>query len=171
MNIPNIITMFRIILIPVFIITFFSGLQSSLFLAIIIFFVAGLSDVLDGYIARKYNLITQMGIVLDPFADKLMLVTALFCFTIRGYIPIWIFIIVTFKEVFMILSGTVLYSSNKVIPANKFGKTATILFYISILVLVFDKSLGFYFICLAVFVAVISLITYLLDYLNLKKTA
>ena len=169
MNIPNIITIFRMILIPIFVITFFSGLNYSLLLAIIIFLIAGLSDILDGYIARKYNLVTQIGIVLDPLADKIMLITALFCLTIRGYIPVWILIIVTCKEVFMILNGIILYSRNKVIPANKFGKTATILFYFSILVLVFDNYLGLYFMYLAVFIAVISLITYFLAYLDLKK--
>jgi cardiolipin synthase (CMP-forming) len=170
MNIPNIITIFRLILIPIFIITFFSGLRNSLLLAIMIFFTAGFSDVLDGYIARKYNLVTQVGIVLDPLADKMMLITALFCFTISEYIPMWILIVVTCKEAFMIFSGILLYNRNEVIPANKIGKTATILFYLSILILAFDKYLGFCFLCLAVVMAIISLITYFLVYLKLRRT-
>ena len=137
MNIPNILTVIRIILVPIFIITFFSV---NKWIALIIFIIAGITDFLDGYIARKYDLITDLGVVLDPFADKLMLISVLVVFTMVNYIPLFILIIVVTKELFMIFFGAKFYfSKNKiVIPANKYGKITTVLFYISITIITFN---------------------------------
>jgi cardiolipin synthase len=66
MNIPNILTLFRLFLIPIFILLFFSNIFNYLFYSVLIFLVAGITDILDGYIARKYSLITKLGTVLDP---------------------------------------------------------------------------------------------------------
>jgi len=137
MNIPNMLTILRIILVPVFVGTFF---LVSKWVALAVFIVAGITDALDGYIARKYDLKTELGAVLDPFADKLMLMSVLTVFTIKGYIPIVVLIIVGSKELFMIFGGIHFYLSKKkiVIPSNKYGKTATILFYLSIILITFD---------------------------------
>lgn len=137
MNIPNILTIIRIILVPIFVGTFF---LVSKWVALVVFIVAGVTDALDGYIARKYDMQTELGAVLDPFADKLMLMSVLTVFAIRGYIPMIVLIIVASKELFMIYGGIRFYLSKKkiVIPANKYGKTATILFYLSIILITFD---------------------------------
>lgn len=68
MNLPNILTLFRMFLIPIFILVFFSNIKNNIFYSIILFLIAGLTDVLDGYIARKKNLVTKWGIVLDPLS-------------------------------------------------------------------------------------------------------
>jgi cardiolipin synthase len=179
MNIPNILTLFRLFLIPIFILLFFSNIFNYLFYSVLIFLVAGITDILDGYIARKYNLITKLGTVLDPLADKLMIITVLSCLVIKKYIPLWILIVVSIKETFMILAGIRLYNKNTIIPSNKLGKLTTILFYLAILILTFNIEFGNYCLYVSVISALIAFINYfilclksrlLLDYTKKNKS-
>jgi cardiolipin synthase len=169
MNIPNILTVFRLILIPIFIFTFFSNSPHSFLYSIFIFLLAGLTDFLDGYIARKYKLVTKAGIVLDPLADKLMLITVLTCLVIKTYIPLWVLIIITTKELFMIFCGIFLYKKGTVIPSNIFGKASTIFFYISIFLLVFSKAIGKFLLYISVATALTALVNYFFIYKKNKK--
>ncbi|MCY6485308.1 CDP-diacylglycerol--glycerol-3-phosphate 3-phosphatidyltransferase [Clostridium aestuarii] len=164
MNIPNILTLFRLFLIPVFILSFFSQSPQSLLNSTFIFLLAGITDVLDGFIARKYNLITKWGIVLDPLADKLMLVTVLSCLVVKNYIPIWILVVISIKEFLMISAGISLYKKNIVIPANGYGKIATLVFYIAILYLPFNSTISNYFIYGAVAISIGAFINYFRGY-------
>lgn len=132
------------------------------------FLIAGLTDVLDGYIARKKNLVTKWGIVLDPLADKLMLLTVLTCLTINDIIPLWIIIIVSIKELAMIIAGAILYNKDFIIPSNIFGKMATLMFYISIFILNFNSKYGEYLLDIAVLSALLAFTNYLLFYLKQK---
>ncbi|URZ02962.1 CDP-diacylglycerol--glycerol-3-phosphate 3-phosphatidyltransferase [Clostridium felsineum] len=166
MNIPNLLTLFRLFLIPCFIFAFFSNSNNCLINSAIIFFTAGFTDILDGYIARKFNEITKYGTVLDPLADKLMLLTVLTCLSIKGYIPILILIIMLAKEFSMIIIGIFLYGKNIVIPANIWGKISTLIFYVAILFFVFDKTFGTYILYLALLGAVIAYINYFLIFLS-----
>lgn len=135
MNLPNTITLIRIILIPIYLVVFFSNMKNKLLIAGIVFLLAGISDVLDGYIARKYELTTDLGAILDPFADKMMSFAVLISFFSVGLIPIWVLLALGIKEVIMIVgSGFLyLYYENVVVPANKYGKIATISFYVAII--------------------------------------
>ncbi|MCL6457796.1 MAG: CDP-alcohol phosphatidyltransferase family protein, partial [Gorillibacterium sp.] len=81
---PNVLTLLRFLLIPVYLYIFFTGHEESAFL---IMLLAGVTDVLDGYIARKRNQVTELGSMLDPLADKLMLLTVIFSLTVAGWIP------------------------------------------------------------------------------------
>lgn len=171
MNIPNILTLFRIILIPVFMLVFFSPINNNLIFSISIFLLAGATDVLDGYIARKYNMITKWGMVLDPLADKLMLLTVLTCLTINKYIPIWIVGLVAAKEIFMIISGMLLYKKDTVIPSNIFGKASTLLFYLSVFVLSINKHIGYILLVVAVISAFIALTNYSMIYFKGKENS
>lgn len=164
MNIPNLLTLFRIILIPIFILVFFSETPNSLLKSILIFLLAGFTDFLDGYIARKYKIITKAGIVLDPLADKLMLITVLSCLLIKGYIPAWVLIVIAAKEIFMILCGVFLYKKNIVIPSNIFGKLSTVFFYISIFVLAFSHKIGIYLLYFSVASAIVAFFNYVIVY-------
>jgi len=164
MNVPNILTVFRLILIPIFILVFFSSLQHSLILSIAIFVLAGLTDVLDGYIARKYELVTDWGTVVDPLADKLILLTVLTCLVVSNYIPLWILIIVLAKEALMIIMGVLLYNKGTVIPSNIFGKATTCFFYLAILIFSFNKDIGLYLIYLSVGATILALISYGIGY-------
>lgn len=169
MNIPNILSIIRLGLIPLFIFLFFSAYTNSLIYAIIIFLISGITDVLDGYIARKFNLITKLGTVLDPLADKLMLITVLLCLGIKSYIPLWLPIIVIIKEISMICGGFFLYNKDTVVPSNIFGKLATFLFYVSISILYFNNKIGLYMLYASLIATLIAFISYLTKYIELRK--
>ncbi len=142
MNIPNLLTIFRIFLVPIYLLVFFSGLDNRFILAGIIFILAGISDVLDGKIARKYNLITNLGTILDPIADKMMIFAVLISYTIEGIIPSWIIVAIGIKEGFQIIGGAILYLSKgkQVVPSNWYGKISTVSFYAATLSVVFQIS-------------------------------
>ena len=169
MNLPNLLTIIRLILIPIFVVVFFSHSTNSLIYSISIFLLAGFTDFLDGYLARKYKLITKVGIVLDPLADKLMLMTVLSCLVIKSYIPIWVLIVIAAKELFMIFSGLFLYKKGTVIPSNRFGKISTILFYISIFILSLNEDIGILLLYISVISALIALINYSVLYTKNKN--
>lgn len=121
-NIPNVLSVLRLAMIGVFI-WFFRGGQ---YVAVLITYVtAVLTDILDGYLARRNNWITNVGKVLDPLADKLMLLTALVCFSIRGWVPLLLVLIVAVKELLMIIGGIFLWKRKVVVYADRFGKCAT----------------------------------------------
>ena len=121
-NIPNIISGFRICLVAVFAVMFINGRFMP---CLAVYITAFLSDVLDGYLARRNNWITSVGKLLVPFADKLMLITALICFTVEGWIPLWVLIVIAAKELTLCVCGLVLYKQNVVVEADITGKIAT----------------------------------------------
>jgi len=110
---------------------YFSSHPQAHFIAMCIFLAAGFTDFLDGYIARRFHMITELGTVLDPLADKLMLLTVLTTLYVSGTLPVWVVVVIALKELFMILAGTFLYfrKSRFVIPSNYFGKAATALMF------------------------------------------
>ena len=170
MNIPNLLTAIRFLLIPVFVYFFFSPFQYSVELAVAIFVLSGITDTLDGHIARKYNKITRVGIVLDPLADKLMLITVLISVTISNSIPLWIIGVVILKELLMILGAISLYSQdNVVVPANIFGKLSTVLSYLAILAVLFELPFNKLILYAYVGTAVLALISYINGFASIKK--
>lgn len=170
MNIPNLLTVIRFFLIPVFLYLFFSPIKYGVEIAIVVFIIAGITDTLDGYIARKYNQITRLGIVLDPLADKLMLITVLISVTISNHIPLWIIGIVAVKEAMMILGAISLYNADDVvIPANIFGKLSTVLSYAAILSVLFELPYNRVILYLYVATAILALIVYLNGFLSVKR--
>jgi CDP-diacylglycerol--glycerol-3-phosphate 3-phosphatidyltransferase len=107
--------------------------QNEIYLGALITYVAAIaSDMLDGYLARRNNWVSNVGKVLDPLADKLMLIAALACFCVKGWLPWFIFIIAAAKEVIMIIGGLVLYKRNIVVYADWFGKIAASCFNIGV---------------------------------------
>jgi cardiolipin synthase len=169
-HVPNAITIVRLFLVPIFIYVFFSGNPYSHVYALGIFLFAGITDLLDGYLARKYNVVSVVGTVLDPLADKLMLLTALWCLAVIKEIPYAFLVIIIAIESFQIFSGIYLYfrKQKSVIPANKFGKSATVLFAlaVSMMVLVPDFPLTIMVVVLAVIAKVVSFSSYLIHYLR-----
>ena len=131
MNLPNFLTLIRFLLVPVM--TIFL-VKQNFTIAITSYILAGITDVLDGYIARKYNLITKLGKILDPMADKLLQFSALVGLWIIEVIPFWITLIFFLKEIFMGL-GAIKLLKNKdvVVPSKWFGKLSTIFFFIAII--------------------------------------
>lgn len=165
---PNILTIIRLLLVPVFIFLFFSQIENGHIYALLIFLAAGLTDLADGYIARKYNAVSKIGIVLDPLADKLMLITALICLEIYGIVPLWVLIIMIFIEGIQILAGIYLYFSKErnVIPANKFGKTATLLFTAAIVSVVIlpGYRISILLLIISVFAKIFSFLIYVKNF-------
>ena len=131
-NIPKILTIIRFIFIP-FIFT--SVVNNDYLVALIIFTISAITDILDGYIARKYNYITDLGKLIDPLADKLTQVSLLLSLSILKILPWWIFAIVFIKECVMVISASLLYKRKDVVVYSKwYGKLATVLFYLAIVV-------------------------------------
>ncbi len=166
--VPNILSAFRIVLVPIFAIIYFSTNPNAHNIALGIFILASITDVVDGTIARKYDLISKVGTVLDPLADKLMQLTALICLTVDGYIPLWITGLILFLEFGMIIAGSYMYlrEHSTVIPSNKFGKSATILFALAIFItILFPDSLGsLILVILALTVKLMALSSYMHNY-------
>ena len=137
MNLPNKLTMFRVILIPFFVFfmlaPFFDGYGN--YIAVAIFIIASLTDLLDGKIARKYNLVTNFGKFMDPLADKLLVCSALICLVDLGYLASWIVIIIIARE--FIISGFRLVASDNgvVIAASYWGKFKTVFQMIMVILL------------------------------------
>ncbi len=142
--------MFRIILIPVMIVLCyipwlvntmaFSGVSWLYIILFIIFVVASLTDFLDGFIARKYNLITTFGKFADPLADKLLTFSAMTILMLGGWIPMWVFVVILIRE-FMV-SGIRMVAAERgvVIAAAKMGKWKTFVTMIAICVLFFSGA-------------------------------
>lgn len=133
MNIPNFLSLFRLVLVPCFAVIFMSSLEHASLLAGIIFVLAAVTDAADGYIARKYKKITKIGRILDPLADKLLQLTAISCLALKSIIPMVFFIIFVAKEALMILGGMLMVNKmNDVMPSNLLGKILTTLVSVSI---------------------------------------
>ena len=130
LNIPNILSVIRICLIPLFVITYFSQRHIT---ATAILLVSGITDVLDGFIARHFNLTTSLGKILDPFADKTTQIAIWVCLAIKFYyIPLMIPIACIFflKELVMMIGGFKILKSRKPMASSRwFGKIGTLIFY------------------------------------------
>lgn len=162
-NIPNILSVLRLLMIGVFVWFFSAGQYMA---ALITYVTAVLTDILDGYLARRNNWITDAGKVLDPLADKLMLITALTCFWIKGWVPFLLLAVVALKELAMIAGGIFLWKKKVVVYSDKFGKLATTFFNTAV-VATFLKEfwpwIGFWNIVLlgiAVLLALVALVHY-----------
>ena len=128
-HVPNILTIIRFLLIP-FIIYFLA--INQYIVGVILFIISGITDVVDGAIARKFNFITDFGKLMDPLADKLTQISVLATLMIKELIPVWILAIVIAKEAVMIAGASFLYGRDVVVSSKWFGKLATVLFFIAI---------------------------------------
>ena len=137
--IPNILSVLRLMMAFAFAAVFI-WLPEKLYIAVIIFIVAGVTDVIDGTLARKFNWITNAGKILDPLADKLMQVVALICTVASGLVPWWLLLPIVLKELTMGVGSVIFYRMFKTIGVSKnYGKAYTVLFYVVIAaIIVFD---------------------------------
>ncbi len=163
MNLPNKLTVLRVLMIPIFLVC----LYYTEYWAVVVFVLASLTDALDGWIARKYNLITDLGKFLDPLADKILVCAALIALSELQKIPAWIVIIIISRE-FAITGFRILAaSSGKVIAAGTLGKIKTITQMIMTVYLLFNfnfpysHAIGYVLMGIATFFTVISGIEYI----------
>lgn len=143
LNIPNLLSLFRLILVPVFTYEFLSA--ENFVLAGILLLVSGITDCLDGFIARNFNMITDLGKVLDPLADKLTQVMTVFCLAVKGIRSMWVlFAVLVIKDLLMLIGGITIYRKKEfVVSSNWGGKAATIVFYVAVITMsLFNGVLG-----------------------------
>ena len=168
-HVPNALTIIRFLLIPVIVISIFNG---DYIIAFIFFTVSGITDIADGCIARKFNLISNFGKLMDPLADKLTQISTIASLTIIDIIPIWILAVVLLKELIMIAGASFLYGKDVVVYSKWYGKLATVLFYVaivfSLLINQFElpsiwSNLDLWLFYLALFATVFSLLMYIKD--------
>lgn len=160
--IPNIITTFRLFLVPIF--AYLTLISDNIIIACIIFIISGISDVVDGIIARKCDMITDTGKVYDPLVDKLMQLTVIFSFTAKGFIPFWVLVVILAKELSMIIAGLILYVKKIIVQARWFGKMSTVVFYAVILMLVTFRDMPVWFTTALLTVLVVTLMFSALAY-------
>lgn len=132
MNIPNLLSILRLILVPVF--TYEFVVCNDFFTAGIMLVISGITDCLDGFIARKFNMITNLGKILDPLADKLTQVMTVFCLAMKDYPIMWyLFVFLIAKDLVLLIGGIALYKKKEgMVSSSWFGKAATIIFYIAV---------------------------------------
>ena len=168
MNLPNKLTIFRVILIPFFVVFMLAPICPGYanYIAVAIFIVASLTDLLDGKIARKYNLVTDFGKFMDPLADKLLVCAAMICLIETGQLAAWIVIVIISRE--FIISGFRLVAADNgiVIAASYWGKFKTVSQMAMIIVLIADFGgvfdvIGTVLIWVSLVLTVVSLIDYI----------
>ena len=174
--VPNILSIFRICLVPVFIIVYFTDERDIKYYAVLVYAIAGLSDFLDGYIARKFQAQSKLGKLLDPLGDKLMTFSAIVCITITRPILIWAVLVFFIKEVLMGVGGLVLHKKARVElpPANTIGKMSTFVFFIVCVTLMLFSNLPDYIAVILISVAIcltlVALAAYLCSYIKIMKS-
>lgn len=127
--IPNMLTIIRFLMIPIIL---YAVVIGDYLAAFILFTISGITDIADGFIARKFNLISNFGKLMDPLADKLTLISMLAILVIQNIIPVWILVVVVLKEIIMVCGASFLYGKDVVVYSRWYGKLATVLFYIAI---------------------------------------
>ena len=142
MNLPNRLTVLRILLAPVFVALILSpGLPLHYFWSLLVFAVASITDRLDGKIARERGLITNFGKFLDPLADKILVIFALACFVPLGFANIWCLLIVVAREFMVTFIRLLAVENGVVLAANKWGKTKTVSQIVAIVFILVFQSL------------------------------
>ena len=162
MNLPNIFTFSRFFLIPLFVLVFFQGYE---LLAFGVFIIAGITDVIDGYLARKYKMVTELGGMLDPLADKLMVLTVFISLLIAEKISWLVAAAVFLREAGMIVSSIIFHIRGKSpVPANILGKLTTLLFYLAILLITFQLPYNIEFLWFVISFSFLTSIIYMFEF-------
>ena len=168
MNLPNKLTILRVIMIPFFVAALLydgGANQNMRYVAAALFIIASLTDMLDGKIARKYNLVTNFGKFMDPLADKLLVCSALICMIELRELPAWMVIIIISRE--FIISGFRLVASDNgvVIAASYWGKFKTTFQMIGVVLLIFNIPVLYTLTTIIVWIALALTVISLVDYI------
>lgn len=135
MNLPNKLTIARMCMVPLFMIALMMNTPASRLIATVIFALASLTDMLDGQIARKYNMVTNFGKLMDPLADKVLTAAAMICLVELGDLAAWIAVVIIFREYLITGLRSVAASENIVVAANIWGKVKTVCQMIALMLL------------------------------------
>ena len=171
MNLPNKLTVFRVLLIPFFVVFLLVPIfgEADKWIALAIFVIASLTDLADGKIARKYNLVTDFGKFMDPLADKLLVCSAMICLIELGRIPSWIVVVIIARE--FIISGFRLIAVEKgrVIAASYWGKFKTTFQMIMVILMIANIGQLQVVTTIIMYIALVLTIVSLVDYLYKNK--
>ena len=181
-TIPNILTLLRILLVPVFLITYYQQ-PDKRWLSMLIFAIASITDGLDGYLARRLKQISSFGKLCDPLADKLMVLSMLFCLSdsemlvplcVKALNKIIVYLLLA-KEIFMVVGGGYMLKRGHVVQSNIFGKVATALFCVAIIMVFpwhgieFIRVIGQWLVLIASCATFAALISYITSSVKLLK--
>lgn len=170
MNLPNILTLFRVALIPFYILFFYQASFDASIIAALIFLIASLTDILDGYLARARSEVTQFGKFLDPVADKLLILSALILLVGIGRVPAWLAIIIIGREFTMTGFRAIASSEGIVIAAETTGKIKMFLQIVSVIILTIDfknplfHQIGMAFLLASMVLAIFSALQYFVKF-------
>lgn len=177
MNLPNKLTIIRVILVPVFVILMLVPFGEApcegiyKWIALAVFVIASLTDMMDGKIARKYKIVTNFGKFMDPIADKLLVCSAMICLVELGRIPAWAVIIIIGRE--LIIDGFRLVASDSgvVIAASYWGKSKTVFQMIMVIMMIVEFQFTWFYVLtqIVMWIAVILTAVSLVDYLVKNK--
>ncbi len=166
-NLPNMITIIRFLLVPVFLLVFWSPLPYRISLGMGILAGAGLTDIIDGYVARRYNQITPLGKVLDPMADKLIILTVMTSLFLVGKFPFWLVGLILVKEIVLAFGGFILLFKEKTeVSASIYGKAATFSVYLAIFSAAFELTGSTVTAVIAGLLSILALINYITGFLR-----
>ncbi|GIM45678.1 CDP-diacylglycerol--glycerol-3-phosphate 3-phosphatidyltransferase [Collibacillus ludicampi] len=170
MNLPNLLTLIRFALIPVYFLAFFSDSPYNMIWALTVLLFAGLTDILDGYLARKYKLVTELGIMLDPLADKLTMLAVILSFIISGRIS-WLAaaLLITRDVAMIVVSGVFHLRGKKTVPATIWGKTTTVFYYISLVAIMFQLPLADSLLWCTILLSLVTSFVYLGQFVKLNN--
>jgi len=175
MNLPNKITLFRVVLIPVYFVLMYMTFPGAVYVAGAVYIIASITDSIDGHIARKRNLVTDFGKFMDPLADKLLVLTSLVIFCAIGRIPAWSVVVVIARELAITSLRTMAALDGTVMAADKYGKIKTISQMVAISAMHYEGLLPiagivnviYYF---SIFMTILSGMNYFLKNKGLIKT-
>ena len=180
-TIPNILTFIRLLLIPAFLIAYYQ-LPNERYISMGIYVLANLTDALDGFLARKLNQVSSFGKLFDPLADKLMVLSMLFCLSYDGYLAQWVWLnktvllVMLVKEALMVVGAMFMLNKGTVVYSNYWGKSATALMCVAV-VAVFPwheigwlRTAGQYLVLASVILALCAFISYLTSSIRLIRS-
>ncbi len=166
-NVPNLITVIRIMLVPVFLIIFWAAGPHRVLWGMMILAVAGITDVIDGYLARKLHMVTPLGKVLDPLADKLMVVSVMTSLFLIGRFPLWLVVLVVIKELVLVIGGIfIVIRKHLQVSANFYGKAATIAIYAALFTSAFKIPGSSVITVIAGIISIVALSNYVLAFMR-----
>lgn len=148
MNTANKLTLLRIFLVPVFLVLLYLDYRGSNYVAMGVFIVAGLTDIADGYIARRSGQVTDFGKFLDPLADKILVVAAMLWFVERGVLPAWVALVVIIREFMVTALRLVAVDKGRVIAAGLLGKIKTIVTIVCLVALFLPFEIWMTYVCI-----------------------
>ena len=177
LTVPNLLSLFRLVLIPVYIVIYLKAQDAKdFYLSGSILAVSCLTDLIDGQIARRFNMVTNLGKALDPIADKAMQLTALICLVFHThYSLVWVVILVGLKELLLGIGALVLYKSGIITQANWFGKVSCFISFACTLILLFprvvplDEAQAFWVAIAIVGANYMAFVSYIVAYINYQK--